>query len=729
MSNAVASPHEVLKQFFGFNQFKGNQEAIINNLLAGNDTFVIMPTGGGKSLCYQLPAISSPGVAIIVSPLIALMKNQVDALRGFSQENGLAHVLNSSLTKRETLQVKEDLTNGLTKLLYVAPESLNKDENIEFLKTLNISFYAIDEAHCISEWGHDFRPEYRNLRNAINKIGRKPVIGLTATATPKVQSDILKTLNMEDATVFKSSFNRENLYYDIRPKKNVEKEIIRLLANNKGKSGIIYCLSRSKVEELAQTLQVNGINALPYHAGLDANTRPKHQDAFLNEDCDIIVATIAFGMGIDKPDVRFVIHHDMPKSLESYYQETGRAGRDGGEGNCVTFYSVKDIEKLEKFLAKKPVAEQEIGKQLLQEALGYAETSMCRRKYLLHYFGEYYDDVQCNEMCDNCRHPKKKFDAKEDFVLAMQTVVESKERFKAAQIINTLKGNLTSILKTHSANLMTTWMEGTEKNESYWDNVIRQAVVQGYLERDIETYGVIKISKTGLAFLKKPITVMIPEETNFNDVDDAESAAASKAGAALDSALFGLLKDLTKQVAKKKGVPPYAVFQENSLQEMSTNYPLNLDELKNISGVGEGKAKKFGAPFIELINKYVEENEIDRPMDMVVKTVANKSVLKVYIITSIDKQLRLDDIARAKGLTLDELIKEMEIIVFSGTKLNIDYFLNDALDEDSIEEMYDFFMDTAQDGSLEEALKEFGHDFSEEEIRMVRLKFMSEVAN
>jgi len=723
------NPSVALKKIFGFDKFKGNQEEIINSILAGEDTFVIMPTGGGKSLCYQLPAIMQEGVAIIVSPLIALMKNQVDALRGFSTVNGLAHVLNSSLTKRETLQVKEDLLSGVTKLLYVAPESLNKDDNVEFLRGLKISFFAIDEAHCISEWGHDFRPEYRNLRSAINRIGRKPIIGLTATATPKVQSDILKTLGMEDARVYRASFNRDNLYYEVRPKRNVEKEIIRVLSNNKGKSAIIYCLSRSKVEELAQTLQVNGIKALPYHAGLDGNTRPKHQDAFLNEDTDVIVATIAFGMGIDKPDVRFVIHHDMPKSLESYYQETGRAGRDGGEGNCITFYSVKDIEKLEKFLAKKPVAEQEIGKQLLQEALGYAETSMCRRKYLLHYFGEEYDDGNCNEMCDNCRHPKKKFEAKDEFELVIRTALECKERFKGQQVINVLLGNLTSILKTHNATGISTWNKGHKHNEHQWDNIIRQVAVQGYLDKDIETYGVLKLTDKGRQFLKNPTSVLIPEEVNFDKIDEEGGGSGGKGVGALDADLFKILKDLTKQVAKKKDVPPYAVFQENSLSEMCIHYPLTLDELKNISGVGEGKAKKYGQPFVDAINKYVTENDIDRPMDMVVKSVANKSVLKVYIITSTDKKLPLEDIARSKGLSLDELLKEMEMIVYSGTRLNIDYYLKDVLDEDSIQEIYDFYMDSAEDGSLDEAVKEFGKDYTEDELRMVRLKFMSEVAN
>ncbi len=729
MSKTQLSLTETLKHFFGFENFKGDQENIIKNLLAGEDSFVIMPTGGGKSMCYQLPALMQEGVAIVISPLIALMKNQVDALRGFSTEHGIAHVLNSSLTKRETLQVKEDLRNGVTKLLYVAPESLNKADNIEFLREMNISFFAIDEAHCISEWGHDFRPEYRNLRSAIDKIGRKPIIGLTATATPKVQYDILKTLGMDSARVFKSSFNRPNLYYEIRPKIKVEREIIKLLLGQKGKSAIIYCLSRAKVEELAQSLQVNGIKALPYHAGLDANTRIKHQDAFLMEDTDVIVATIAFGMGIDKPDVRFVIHHDMPKSLESYYQETGRVGRDGGEGNCIAFYSVKDIEKLEKFLVKKPVAEQEIGLQLLQESLGFAETSMCRRKYLLHYFGEEYDESQCNGMCDNHRYPKTKFDAKEDLILVLQTIKESTQRFKSKQVINTLLGNLTSVLKTYSAKSMSTWLKGADKSEAHWDNVIRQGVVNGIIEREIETYGLLKISKSGAEFLENPYSIIIPENTDYNTIDTDTSDDNKQTGGTLDKELYNTLKEITRRVAKAKGVPPYAVFQETSLNEMSTYYPCSIDELKNISGVGEGKAKKFGKDIVAAISKHVEEKNIVRPMDLVVKTVANKSALKVYIITSTDKKLQLEDIAKAKGLTMEELLKEMEMIVYSGTRINIDYYLDSILDEDSIEEVFDFFMDDAEEGTLEEAIKEFGQDYSEEEIRLVRLKFMSEVAN
>jgi ATP-dependent DNA helicase RecQ len=728
MAELTATAQEQLKKYFGFDKFKGTQEPIIENLLLGNDTFVIMPTGGGKSLCYQLPALMLGGTAIVVSPLIALMKNQVDAMRGISTTHGIAHVLNSSLTKKEILQVKEDLTNGVTKLLYVAPESLNKEENLEFLKTIEISFFAIDEAHCISEWGHDFRPEYRNLRSAINNIGRKPVIGLTATATPKVQSDILKTLGMEDATVFKSSFNRANLYYEVRPKSNVEKEIIKYIKQFPGKSGIVYCLSRQKVEDIAQALQLNGIKALPYHAGLDANTRGRHQDAFLMEDADVIVATIAFGMGIDKPDVRFVIHHDMPKSLESYYQETGRAGRDGGEGNCITFFSGKDLEKLEKFLSKKPVAEQEIGKQLLQEALGYAETSMCRRKFLLHYFGEFYDEINCSKQCDNCRHPRKKIDVKDELELVLDIVRETHERFKANEIINILKGNLSSRIKAQKAHESQNFGQGSKFSEPFWDNVIRQAVVNNFLSKNIETYGVLNLTEKGKAFLKQPESFIISEE-HQEMVDTGGSNGGVAKGDALDQTLFNLLKDLTRKEAKRKNVPPYAVFQETSLSEMATHYPITIDELKNISGVGEGKAKKFGQPFLDLIKKYMEDNEIERSMEMVFKTVANKSAIKVYIIQSTDRKLSLRDIASAKGLTMDELLDEMEMIVHSGTRVNIDYYLKDVLDEDSIQEIFDYFLEDSESGDLIEAYHEFDGDYSEEELRLVRLKFMSEIAN
>ncbi|MDX5326271.1 MAG: DNA helicase RecQ [Bacteroidota bacterium] len=718
-----------LKSVFGFDKFKGNQEAIVENLLQGNNTFVIMPTGGGKSLCYQLPAMMQEGTAIVVSPLIALMKNQVDTLRGVSEENGIAHVLNSSLTKKEVVQVKADLMNGVTKLLYVAPESLNKDENIEFLQSIPISFYAIDEAHCISEWGHDFRPEYRNLRQAINKIGDKPIIALTATATPKVQNDILKTLQIEDAVIYKSSFNRANLYYEVRPKVNVDREIIRILKDNPGKSSILYCLSRSKVEEMAKALQVNGINALPYHAGMDGNTRSRHQDAFLNEDTDVIVATIAFGMGIDKPDVRYVIHYDMPKSLESYYQETGRAGRDGGEGNCITFYSWKDVEKMEKFLAKKPVAEQEIGKQLLQEAMGYAETSMCRRKFLLHYFGEYYDDSNCTDMCDNCRHPKKKFDAQEHLLLMLNIIRKSNERFKAEQVINALLGKLTSILKTHKADEMDEFGALSDSNEIYIGNILRQAVVRGLIQKDIEKYGILNLTPEGEKYLAQPEPFMVAEEINFDQIELDAGKPQPKSGGALDENLYNTLKEINKKVAKQKDVPPFAVFSDISLQEMATNYPCTIDELKNISGVGDGKANKFGKAFVEAIDKHVKDNDIDRPMDFVVKSVANKSALKVFIIQSTDRKIPLEDIASAKGLSMDNLLMEMEMIVNSGTRVNLDYYLTDILDEDSIEEIFDYYMEESETGDITEAYREFDGDYSEEELRLVKLKFLSEVAN
>lgn len=717
-----------LKQFFGFDSFKGNQEPIVEHLLEQNDTFVIMPTGGGKSLCYQLPALMQGGTAIVVSPLIALMKNQVDAVRGISEENGIAHVLNSSLTKKEAQQVRDDVTSGLTKLLYVAPESLNKDDNIEFFSKIDISFFAIDEAHCISEWGHDFRPEYRNLRAAIEKIGRKPIIALTATATPKVQLDIMKNLGIENAKVFKSSFNRENLYYEIRPKVDVEKEITKILKDQKGKSAIIYCLSRQKVEEVAQALQVNGIKAIPYHAGLDGNTRAKHQDDFLNEEIDVIVATIAFGMGIDKPDVRYVIHHDIPKSLESYYQETGRAGRDGKEGNCITFYSWKDIEKLEKFLSKKPVAEQEIGKQLLQESMGYAETSMCRRKFLLHYFGEEYSEDNCSNMCDNCRYPKETIDASEGLNLVLRVIQKSNQKFKIQQVVNTILGNLTAVLKNYNADKLEEFGEGKDHTDNYWYNIIRQAVVSGYIDKDIESYGVLKMNAQGQDYLDNPREFKVQKEIDFSKAVSNDNSGGGGA-AALDDVLFKLLKDLTRAEAKKKKVPPYAVFQEPSIQEMASNYPCSIDELKNISGVGEGKAKKFGAPFIEAIKKYVEENDIERPSEFIMKSVANKSVLKVYIITSIDRKLPLDDIADAKGLSLDQLIGEMEIIVNSGTKVNIDYYLEDILDEDSVEEIFDYFMEDSETGDIQDAFEEFDGDYSEEELRLVRLKFLSEIAN
>lgn len=733
MENKVLSAQEHLKKFFGFNQFKGKQEAIINNVYNGFDTFVIMPTGGGKSLCYQLPALMQPGTAIVVSPLIALMKNQVDSMRGFSEENGVAHVLNSSLTKGQADQVRSDIRSGVTKLLYVAPESLTKEENIEFLQNCDISFFAIDEAHCISEWGHDFRPEYRNLRTIMEKIGRKPVIALTATATPKVQSDIQKNLGMDQAKVFKASFNRTNLFYEVRPKtQNVDKDIIRFIRGHMGKSGIIYCLSRKKVEELAQILQVNGIKALPYHAGLDAKSRVKHQDNFLMEDVDVIVATIAFGMGIDKPDVRFVIHYDMPKSLESYYQETGRAGRDGAEGVCVSFYAYKDMEKLEKFLHGKPVSEQEVGLQLLQEVVAYAETSMNRRKFLLHYFGEEFDEINGPgaENDDNTKNPRKRFEVKDAAALVLQTIDTTNQRFKAVNIINIVIGNMTTILKQYKAERLVEFAKGSDKDEKYWMAVIRQCIVTGMLQKDIEKYGVLFLSDKGREFIKNPKSFMIAEDHNYDneDGDDDIITDQKSAGAVLDETLYKMLKELTRKVAKQKKVPPYAVFQENSLNEMALNYPTTLDDLKNISGVGEGKAKKFGGPFVELITKYVKDNDIDTDNDLIVKSVVNKSGLKVYIIQSTDRKLTLEDIASAKGLSREALLTEIEHIVNSGTKVNIDYAIESVLEEDQIEEIYDYFMEAESD-DLKNAHEEFDGDYDDDELRLMRIKFMSDVAN
>jgi ATP-dependent DNA helicase RecQ len=733
LSTQISEAQKQLKKFFGFSQFKGNQEAVVNSVLNGQDTFVIMPTGGGKSLCYQLPALILEGTAIVVSPLIALMKNQVDSVRGFSEENGVAHVLNSSLTKTQTDQVKSDMSRGITKLLYVAPESLTKEENIEFLQSVPISFFAIDEAHCISEWGHDFRPEYRNLRSIMDRIGRKPVIALTATATPKVQSDIQKNLGMDNAQVFKASFNRPNLFYEVRPKtKNVDRDIIRFIKQHNGKSGIIYCLSRKRVEEMAQTLQVNGIKALPYHAGLDAGSRVRHQDAFLMEDTDVIVATIAFGMGIDKPDVRFVIHYDMPKSMESYYQETGRAGRDGGEGICVAFYAYKDIEKLEKFLHGKPVSEQEIGTQLLQEVVAYAETSMNRRKFILHYFGEAFDEVNGPgaENDDNTRNPKKRFEASADAQLALQTIKATNERFKMEPIINILMGKLTTMLKQYKADQLEQFMKGANHDEKYWTAIIRQAIVTGLLQKDIEKYGVLKLSEAGLKFLEQPQEFMVAEDHDYDsDSDDGDAVVDQKGGGAvLDETLYNMLKELTRKVAKQKEVPPYAVFQENSLNEMALNYPTSLEELKNISGVGEGKAKKFGKPFVDMIARYVEENDVIKPDDFVVKSVVNKSGLKVYIIQSTDRKMPLEDIAAAKGLSMHDLITDIEHIVNSGTKVNIDYYLEDRIDEDQMEEIFEYFMEAESD-SLKDAYEEFDGEYEEEELRLARIKFMSEVAN
>ena len=721
-----------LKKFFGFNKFKGLQEDVIKSILQKKDTFVIMPTGGGKSLCYQLPALMSEGTAIVVSPLIALMKNQVDAIRGISENRGIAHVLNSSLNKTEVAQVKSDIENGITKLLYVAPESLIKEEYVTFLRTQKISFVAIDEAHCISEWGHDFRPEYRNLRTIIKQIDNVPVIGLTATATEKVQEDILKTLGISDAKTFKASFNRPNLFYEVRPKtKDVDKDIIRFVKKRIGKSGIIYCLSRKKVEEIAQVLQVNGIKAVPYHAGLDAKTRVKHQDMFLMEDCDVVVATIAFGMGIDKPDVRFVIHHDIPKSLESYYQETGRAGRDGGEGYCLAFYAYKDIEKLEKFMSSKPVAEQEIGHALLQEVVGYAETSMNRRKYILHYFGEEFDEVNGlgAELDDNTKNPKKKHEAKDEVVKLLSVVRDTKEKYKAKDIVSTIIGKENAMLTSHRTHRQPFFGIGKDKDKTYWMALIRQVLVSGYLRKEIEQYGVIKITKEGLDFIKTPSSFMMTEDHKYDKENDSSIITNTKGSSGgIDDELMAMLKDLRKNIAKKLGVPPFAVFQDPSLDDMALKYPISLEDLANVHGVGEGKARKYGAEFIKLISKYVDENDILRPDDLVVKSTGVNSGLKLYIIQNTDRKLPLMDIAKSKGLSMEELIKEMEAIIFSGTKLNITYSLEELLDEEQQEEIFDYFMEAESD-KIQDALDEFDGDYDEEELRLMRIKFINEVAN
>jgi ATP-dependent DNA helicase RecQ len=724
------TPSEYLKEFFGFPSFKGRQEEIINTLLKGQDVFVIMPTGGGKSLCYQLPALMCDGTGIIVSPLIALMKNQVDAIRGFASHDGIAHFMNSSLNKTEITRVKEDISNGKTKLLYVAPESLTKQENIDFFKQIKISFFAIDEAHCISEWGHDFRPEYRRLRDIIETIDRVPIIALTATATPKVQSDIQKNLGMANAKVFKDSFNRPNLYYEIRQKSNINKDIITFIRQHEGKSGIIYCLSRKKVEELAETLKVNGIKALPYHAGMDANMRARHQDMFLMEDVDVIVATIAFGMGIDKPDVRFVIHHDIPKSLEGYYQETGRAGRDGGEGKCVAFYSYKDIEKLEKFLNSKPVAEQEIGRQLIFETVSYAETAVCRRKQLLHYFGEEYEDSNCNE-CDNCLHPKEKFEGKADVALLLDITLKLKEKFKAKYISHFVAGDEITDAKTFNHLDHPLFGKGDEedKDHKYWEAVIRQCIIAGLIIKEIENYGILKVSAKGKAFLEHPTSFELVRAHAYDGAEsDNDEVIAQKGGGAADEELFNILKDLRKKIAKQNGLPPYVVFQDPSIEDMATRYPITIEELTNISGVGQGKAEKYGEKFVETISRYVDENDIERPMDMVVKSVVNKSGLKVFIIQSIDRKMSIEDIARSKGKTNDEILTEIEHIVSSGTRINLNYILDDLLDKDYQEEIIDYFKETPVD-SIDSAISEFDEVYSEEELRMMRIKFLSEVGN
>ncbi|MDO6597717.1 RecQ family ATP-dependent DNA helicase [Oceanihabitans sp. 2_MG-2023] len=725
--------HVSLKKYFGFSKFKGLQEGVIQSILSGKNTFVIMPTGGGKSLCYQLPALMQQGTAIVVSPLIALMKNQVDAIRSVSEHDGVAHVLNSSLNKTEVKQVKQDITDGVTKLLYVAPESLTKEDNVEFLRTVKISFMAVDEAHCISEWGHDFRPEYRNLKSIIQRIGDNiPIIGLTATATPKVQEDILKNLGMQDAKTFKASFNRPNLYYEIRPKtKNVDADIIRFIKQNDGKSGIVYCLSRKRVEELAQALQVNGIKAVPYHAGLDAKTRSKHQDMFLMEDIDVVVATIAFGMGIDKPDVRFVIHHDIPKSIESYYQETGRAGRDGGEGHCLAYYAYKDIEKLEKFMSGKPVAEQEIGHALLQEVVAFAETSISRRKFILHYFGEEFDTKtgEGGDMDDNVRHPKKQQQAKEQVKIALEVVASTNEKYKSKDLVNVLTGKENALINSHKTNEQPFFGKGSSKDKIYWMALLRQALVAGLLKKDIETYGVIKLKEAGKDFIKNPKSFMMTEDHVFNKTNDDSIVTASKgSGAVADATLMAMLKDLRKKNAKKLEVPPFVIFQDPSLEDMSLKYPITMEELSNVHGVGDGKAKKYGKDFISLISKYVEENDIIRPDDMVVKSTGTNSALKLYIIQNVDRKLPLSDIASAKGMEMAAFIKEMEAIVFSGTKLNIDYWINDLLDEDQQEEIHDYFMESETD-KIDVAIEEFDGDYDDEELRLYRIKFISEVAN
>lgn len=733
MSITEIELHSALKKYFGFSKFKGLQQGVIESVMKGNHTFVIMPTGGGKSLCYQLPALIKEGTAIVVSPLIALMKNQVDAIRAVSEHEGVAHVLNSSLNKTEIKRVKQDIVDGVTKLLYVAPESLTKEEYVDFLKTVTISFLAVDEAHCISEWGHDFRPEYRNLRHIIKRIGDDiPIIGLTATATPKVQEDILKSLQIPEATTFKASFNRPNLYYEVRPKtKNVDVDIIKFIKQNAGKSGIVYCLSRKRVEELAQVLQVNGVNAIPYHAGLDPKTRVKHQDMFLMEDAEVVVATIAFGMGIDKPDVRFVIHHDIPKSIESYYQETGRAGRDGGEGHCLAFYAYKDIEKLEKFMAGKPVAEQEIGHALLQEVVGYAETSISRRKFILHYFGEEFDNEtgEGGDMDDNVRYPKKQKEAKDEVATILKVINQTNEKYKAKDLVNVLTGKANALIVSHKTDTLPFFGIGNAEEGRYWMALIRQMLVAKLLEKDIETYGVLRISAKGREFLKTPESFMMAEDHIYSETeDDSIITNTSGSSAVADEVLMGMLKDLRKKRAKQLGVPPFVIFQDPSLEDMSLKYPITLEELGNVHGVGDGKAKKYGQPFVDLIAQYVEDNDIMRPDDLVVKSTGSNSAIKLYIIQNIDRKLPLTDIAHSKGMNMDDFIKEMEAIVYSGTKLNINYWLDDLLDDDQQEEIHDYFMESNTD-KISDAVDEFDGDYEEEELRLYRIKFISEVAN
>ena len=737
MNITSADLHDKLRDFFGWEAFKGNQEAIIMHLIEGHDVFVLMPTGGGKSLCYQLPALCLPGTAIVISPLIALMKNQVDAIRGFvHNREGIAHFLNSSLNKTQIAEVKADLLAGITKLLYVAPESLTKEENIQLLKQLPISFYAIDEAHCISEWGHDFRPEYRRIREIIGQIRKAPIIALTATATPKVQSDIQKNLGMQDAKVFKSSFNRENLYYEIRDKSNPKRDIIKFIKENAGKSGIVYCLSRKKVEEIAQLLTINGIKALPYHAGMDAASRAHNQDAFLMEEVDVIVATIAFGMGIDKPDVRFVIHYDIPKSLEGYYQETGRAGRDGREGQCIAFYSYKDILRLEKFMQGKPISEQEIGKQLLMETVSYAESNQCRRKILLNYFGEDYPQENCG-MCDNCLYPKKQFDGREEMCLVIELILSLKESFKADHLANILSGESNSIIKSYNHHRHQLFGYGRERGVRFWNAVIRQGLVLHLLDKDIERYGLISVTPGGRRFYEEPYKLMLTEDREFvdgeDDDDDEPAAGAGKhsqnAGGGGDQQLLAMLKDMRKDMARKQNLPSWVVFSDPSLEDMSIHYPVTLDELKSCQGVGEGKARKFGKPFIELIAKYVEENDIIRPDEFVVKSVVNRSANKVYIIQSIDRRLPFEDIARNKDMDMEDLLTEVESIVASGTRLNIDYYIRQTIDDDKLDDIYDYFREEAATDSVSDALKELGGDYTEEEVRLVRIKFISELGN